>query len=179
MAQNSTNDKHWAVPDFAIIQFAGGIGYLSAGAGYSNKKDKLNFSLFYGFVPESIGGLPIHAATAKLKWMPLKTILLKDFELEPLATGLLVNYTFGKQYFAFSPEHYRFNYYDHPTSLHAGMLLGSGIHTLPTKDKKIKQWGLYYELVSYDVELISYFGNSRTLSLTDILSLGIGLKMKF
>jgi len=170
--------KHWAFPDHAIIQFAGGIGYVSVGAGYTARKEKLKLVLLYGYVPESIGGLPIHAATAQLKWMPLKPFRFKNFELQSLVTGLLVNYTFGKQYFAFSPEYYPFNYYGHPTSIHAGILAGSEIYTLPKKNKKIKQWGLYYELVSYDVELVSYFGNTQTLSFKDVLSLGFGIRMR-
>lgn len=134
--QDSTNNKHWIIPDYAIVQFAGGIGFISVGAGYTIRNEKLKLALVYGYVPKSIGGLPIHAATARLKWSPLKPFRFKNFEIQSLSAGLLVNYTFGKQYFAFLPKYYPFNYYNHPTALHAGILAGSEINTKP---KKIKQ----------------------------------------
>lgn len=170
--------RHWAIPHHVKAQFAGGIGFVSIGAGYANKKGKLEGDLFYGYVPKSLGGVPIHATTAKFAWWPIKPIPVGKAAIKPLAAGLLVNYTFGKQYFAFSPRYYPFSYYDHPTALHAGMFIGS---QLQTKEKAhgIKQWALYYELLTYDVELVSYFGNTGSLKPGDILTLGIGVKAIF
>ena len=179
LTQDSLKTKrHWAVPHHVKAQFAGGIGLVSIGAGYANKKEKLEGDIFYGYVPQSVGGLTIHAATAKFAWLPIKAIPLGKAEIKPLTAGLLVNYTFGKQYFAFSPRYYPFNYYDHPTSLHAGIFIGSQLQTR-ISEKGIKQWALYYELLTYDVELVSYLGNTRSLGPADILSLGIGLKARF
>ncbi|MCW3074406.1 MAG: hypothetical protein JWP69_1475 [Flaviaesturariibacter sp.] len=179
-AQDSEEPRrHWLVPHHAKLQYAGGIGFLAAGVGYANRKEKLEMDLFYGYVPKSLDGLPIHTTTAKFAWWPIRPITAKGLQVKPLATGLLVNYTFGKQYFAFSPEHYSFRYYDHPTSLHAGIFLGSAIQTKPNPNKRIRQWGLYYELLAYDVDIFSYAGNRKALSLADIVTLGIGVKAKF
>jgi hypothetical protein len=178
-AQDSfVKKRHPLLPHHVKAQFAGGIGFVSIGAGYANKKEKLEGDIFYGYVPKSIGGLPIHALTAKFAWWPIKTIPIHKIELKPLAAGLLVNYTFGKQYFSFSPRYYPFNYYDHPTALHAGIFIRSQLQTR-RKTTGIKQWALYYELLTYDVELVSYLGNTHALKPTDILSLGIGIKAKF
>lgn len=166
------------MPHHAKAQFAGGIGFLSVGAGYANRKGKLEGDLFYGYVPQSAGGLDIHALTAKVAWWPIKALPISKVELKPLAAGLLVNYTFGKQYFAFNPRYYPFNYYDHPTAVHAGVFIGSQLQT-KVRNKVIKQWAVYYELVTFDVELVSYLGNTHSLSPADILSLGIGVKARF
>lgn len=88
--------------------------------------------------------MAIHAATAKFAWWPIKAIPVGAVALKPLAAGLLVNYTFGKQYFAFSPRYYPFSYYDHPISLHAGIFIGSQLQT-KQKAHGIKQWSLTSE----------------------------------
>ena len=171
--------RHWALPHHAKLQFAGGIGFLAIGGGYSNRKGKLEGDLFYGYLPRSIGGVTIHTLTAKGSWWPLKPVRLSRYEWRPLATGLLVNYTFGKQYFAFSPRNYPFNYYKYPTAVHAGLHLGTGVRTRMKGKGVIKGWGLWAELVTYDVEIISYAANRRALGLTDVVGLGLGLQARF
>jgi hypothetical protein len=179
-AQDSTAPKrYWWVPHHATVQYAGGIGFIAAGVGYANRKDKVVTDFLYGYVPESVGGVTIHTATAKIGWWPIKALGKGAVQIKPLGLGLLVNYTFGKQYFAFSPRYYDFGYYDHPTALHGAVFVSSAFQTRLKPDKRIKQWRLYYELLTYDVELVSYLGNKRSLSVGDILTLGIGVKAKF
>ncbi len=171
--------RHWALPHHAKLHFAGGIGFVAIGAGYSNRKGKLEGDLFYGYLPRSIGGVTIHTLTAKGSWWPLKPVPLSRYEWKPFTTGLLINYTFGKQYFAFSPRSYSFNYYKYPTALHAGLHLGTGLQTKTKGKGLIKGWGLLAELVTYDVEVASYAVNSGSLRLPDIVGLGFGLQARF
>jgi hypothetical protein len=175
-AQEEREKNAW--PDHLKLQHAGGIGYFSIGAGYILGKGKLEADLVYGFVPESIGGLDIHSVSTRISWLPIKPIGT-NFRFEPLATGVLVNYTFGKQYFGFAPENYPFSYYNYPTSLHAAIFVGSRL-SKPLKKGWFSRIGLYYELVSFDTELASYAWNTTSLSFTEIWSLGIGgyLKLK-
>jgi len=167
------------LPDHAKLQYAGGIGFLSVGAGYATKNNKLHGDLYYGYIPASVGGLHIHALTAKATWFPLKNIEHSGFQLRPLSAGVLVNYTFGKQYFGFTPENYPYDYYKFPTAIHAGVFIGGQVNRQLHKQRGIKRVGLYYELGTYDVELISYIGNRKALSVSDILNLGIGLVTVF
>lgn len=60
---NFANDYKAAgmlVPDFALVQFAGNIGVLSGGVGYSFLDNKILSSISYGYVPHFIGGTTIH-----------------------------------------------------------------------------------------------------------------------
>ena len=175
-AQEPGKKNAW--PDHLKLQHAGGIGYISTGAGYILGKGKLEADLVYGFVPESIGGLDIHSLSTRISWLPIKPIGAR-FRLEPLSTGILVNYTFGKQYFGFTPENYPFSFYNYPTSLHAAFFIGSRV-SKQLKKGWFSRVGLYYELVSFDTELASYAWNTSSLRFTDIWSLGIGgyLKLK-
>lgn len=92
------------LPDHIKLQFAGGIGAFSVGIGYGSRSTKLEGDFIYGYVPKKVGGITIHTISSKITWFPLKKIELKSFAVKPLSFGLLVNYTFGKQYFLFSPK---------------------------------------------------------------------------
>lgn len=163
------------LPEYIKIQFAGGIGAISLGAGYDSRNTKLEGDFIYGYVPKKIGGITIHTISSKITWFPIKKIDLKTVAIKPLSVGLLVNYTFGKQYFLFSPEKYPYNYYDHPTAIHLGSFVGGQVKmNLP--NKHLKRLAFYYEIVTYDVELISYISNTKSLRLTDIFNIGLGIK---
>lgn len=177
-AQKDSFRSKW-LPDHSKAQYAGGIGFLSVGVGYANKKDKLHGDLYYGYTPASIGGVSIHALTSKLSWFPVKVITHKSIQVKPLSAGLLVNYTFGKQYFGFTPENYPFGYYGFPTAFHIGAFIGGQVNKKISNKRNVKRIGLYYELGTYDVELFSYLGNRKALALTDIFNLGIGVVTSF
>ena len=169
--------RHWLLPDHLKVQFAGGIGMVSIGAGYNNKKQWLEGDIYYGYVPQSIGGLTIHSITGKMTISPVK-IESKNFQTKPFSIGVLVNYTFGKQYFGFTPANYPFEYYGFPTSLHAGAFIGGQV-SKKLRKKNLKQIGLYYEVISFDSELVSYIGNKNSLKISDIITIGTGVKLEF
>lgn len=55
-AQEVDSTRKWYRPDHFKTQFAGGIGFLSAGLGIVSKNQKLENDLFLGFLPEKFGG---------------------------------------------------------------------------------------------------------------------------
>ncbi len=166
------------VPDYAKLQFAGGIGFVAVGAGYESKKGKTETDLYYGYVPPKIGGINIHSISGKFTWFPLKKWEQNKVEIKPLSFGVLANYTFGKQYFLFAPELYPYDYYGYPTALHFGAFLGGQIST-PLKKSVFKRIGFYYELGTFDYEAGSYFTNTKALHISDIINIGIGIKTGF
>jgi hypothetical protein len=159
------------VPHHATLQFAGGIGFLSAGLGYDSKNKRLQGDFYYGYVPESVGGVTIHSVTGKLTWAPLSHQLSSSTRWHLLTTGILLNYAFGKQYFLFAPENYPYSYYGFPTAMHVGLFAGGGF--------LYKRTQLYYELGTTDKELVSYINNTGSLAFGDILNLGIGMRYCF
>ncbi len=164
-------------PDHLKVQYAGGTGFIAIGAGYSNKNEKLEADLYYGYLPESIGGVRIHSLSAKFIWIPINDIGRKKFILEPLTTGLLVNYSFGKQYFSFDPPNYPYRYYSFPTAIHSALFLGSRVgYNFPT-NTFVRRLSLYYEILSFDREIISFISNTKSLPITDIISLSLGVKV--
>ena len=171
--------KNKALPDHVKLQFAGSIGFLSLGAGYETGNKKFEFDLFYGYVPESVGGVEIHTLTGKTTFLPFKESNNKSVTVSPLTLGAYVAYTFGDQYFLFAPEKYPLSYYDYPTALHAGVFLGGRITKHAKKKQLFSRVGLYYEIGTTDKEFISYYHNMEALNFTDILNVGIGIKGSF
>ncbi len=167
------------VPHHAVVQHSGGIGYFAIGAGYSTRNNKLSGELLYGYLPKSIGGVEIHSATVKLQWIPLKIIEKQKLFLKPLITGILINHSFGDQYFGFNPDNYPYSYYKFPTSLNAALVLGSEIGLQRPKAATVRAVSFYYELIVFDRELISFVTNSKHIHLDDILTLGLGIRVHF
>ena len=175
-AQEDSTQRRTLLPDHIKVQFAGGIGFISAGAGWVNKREKLEGDLWYGHVPRSVGGVEIHALSVKVTWHPVKKKEWKSYELRPLSLGALVSYTFGKQYFLFSPKNYPYSYYNFPTAMHGGAFIGGRM------DRKLpggKKLGIYYELGTNDREFASWGTNLKAISPTDILNLAIGARLSF
>lgn len=157
------------IPHHAKLQYAGSIGFISVGAGYEFAKKKLQGDVFYGYVPKGIGGINIQSITAKLTWIPVSRSFKNDIKLDLLTAGLLVNYTFGRQYHLFSRTRYSFVYYGFPTAAYLALFAGGGI----TKNKL----GLYYEFGVTDRDLISFANNPKAISFLEIINIGIGARV--
>lgn len=171
--------RKWWQPDHLKLQYAGGIGFMAAGVGFESNNKKFETDIYYGFLPESIGGEDIHSATLKWNWFPFGEKKIQNWQVKPLSVGLLINYSFGSQYYSFDPRNYPFDYYRIPTSLNTAILIGGQIGR--NIDRKISSRSIsaYYEIGSFDREMLSYLVNMRALSLTDILTLGFGVKYSF
>lgn len=166
------------VPHHVKVQHGGGIGYLALGPGYTSRNKKIEYDLLYGYLPEKIGGVEIHAATLKCSWIPFN-IETNEIVVKPLVTGGLLNYAFGKQYFSFNPPNYPYDYYNFPTAFNSAIFLGGMAGKNFGSPGKGKDISVYYELLIFDRELISYISNTRGLDFNDIFTLGFGLKFAF
>src|SRR5436190_17912153 len=164
-------------PHHIKAQYAGGIGFISIGAGYSTKNQKLEGDLYYGYLPKSIGGISIHSLSGKVTWIPIHPVSIKKYQVEPLMTGLIVNYNFGKQYFSFDPPYYPYRYYSFPTAIHSALFLGSRIGLNLPPNTCVNRLSLYYEVLSFDREIISFISNTKSLQVGDIITLSLGLKI--
>jgi hypothetical protein len=179
MTETISAQKNFKIksPDHIKIQTAGGIGFVAVGVGYRTKNQKLEGDLYYGYLPKSIGGVRIHSISAKFVWIPIYGVRRKKFIIEPLTTGIVVNYSFGKQYFSFDPPYYPYRYYSFPTAIHSALFLGSRLgFNFPT-NTFVRRLSLYYEILSFDREILSLVSNPKSLQITDIVTLSLGVKV--
>lgn len=182
LSRNSMAQK-FLIPEEAIVQYAGSIGYLSVGTGYElfgNKRG--NIDLNYGYVPEAKGGA-LHMVTAKFAYRPF-VIKIKDWaKIYPFNPGVFVTYTINNNLsFNFPTDNYPKGYYYWSEAARPHLSFSNEFQL--TKGRLLEKTGLsalsiYSEFNTNDFYLINYFQNSTALSVTDIFKLGIGLRIKF
>lgn len=171
------------IPDAAIMQHGGSIGYFSLGAGYEifkNKKGYLNLN--YGYVPVSKGG-ELHTVTVKLAYKPFE-LKLKDWaKLYPFNPGFFLSYTFQENLaFKFHSSEYPRGYYYWSPALRPHLSISNEIElSMPRvwDNVGIHKIGIYTEFNTNDFYIVNYFQNTSSLSLSDVFQLGIGIRLKF
>lgn len=168
------------IPQYAIIQHAGSIGYVSLGAGYELFRDKSgNLELLYGMVPKSKGG-SLHILSAKFAYRPFEIKVNKNIKFYPANPGLFFSYHLGRQFdLAFDQEQYGKSYYGWSTAVRGHFSLSNEVKI--NTGKKLKSLSLYTEFNVNDLYLASIFyrNNREWLSPSDIIKLGIGVKVGF
>jgi hypothetical protein len=88
--------RPWYAPDHTKLQLAGNIGFLSPGLGYAWGR-RLEGDVFFGWVPEAIGGTDILSVTGKLTWAPW-SVESRPWSFRPFTAALQLTYTFDDQY---------------------------------------------------------------------------------
>jgi hypothetical protein len=178
-SHTSDTDRPWYLPDHMVVQFAGNIGLLSAGPGYSYLGDKMQTDILYGFTPGFQTKTSIHILTAKNAYHPFKFDLKKGYILEPLRLGLGISYSVGDQFYTTWPERYPDGYYWWSTSFRLTPFIGSSISRgIGNGQTVIKRVQLYSELGTHDLAFISFINNKR-FPVTRILNIAIGTKLVF
>ena len=161
------------------LQFAGNIGMISAGPGYSYLNDKVNTDVLYGFVPGFESSTSIHILTAKNYYSPFRVELNDKYQWEALKLGVGVSYSIGQQFFTSLPKRYPDDYYWWAPSLRLTPFIGTAISTKIGHDETwVKRLQFYTELGTTDLDMVSKFGN-KDLPLFDIFNIAIGSKIVF
>jgi|SRR5688572_24354687 len=178
-SHTSDTDRKWYIPDHAVLQFAGNIGLLSAGPGYSYLNDYVHTEILYGFVPGFDANTSIHILTAKNSYHPWKIKLKNDYLFEPIKVGTGISYSIGPQFYTSLPKRYPDKYYWWAPSLRFTPFLGSTIsRKVGDENTAIKRVELYAEIGSTDLDIVSFSVN-KTLPFWDILNLAIGTKLVY
>lgn len=167
------------IPDYVEIQYAGSIGYMSAGLGYRLSKEKTTLSFHYGYVPESKGG-ELHIAAVKFEYKPF-TIRIKDkLIFHPVNPGVFISYTFGKQFgLTFDRDQYSKGYYFWSPAVRKHISFSSELKILGDRSSKIKAISLYTEANTNDLYMISWYENRTKTPISQIFHLGFGVRMNF
>ena len=171
------------IPDGAVIQHAGSIGYFSAGVDYDlfrNKRGSLD--LLYGYVPESKGGA-FSILSAKFAYRPFEIKVAPGLLFHPVNPGLFFNYTIDKNFDLLRDrDQYIKGYYYLSEALRAHVSLSSEVSVDPAvlgQKGPLRAVAIYYELNTNDMYLVNYFQNTKGLSLSDVFKAGLGIKVSF
>jgi hypothetical protein len=172
---NETVKQYRFLPDYVKLQYAGGIGFLSAGVGYSFFDYRLDVSFFYGYTPVWFTVDDLHSISLQFtaKFIRIKTN--RNIEILPLNFGWYIHHTFGKEYWVVLPNNYPKGYYWWPPGINAGVFLGGEIKTkLLANQTPASGLAFYVRVGTRVLYLSSKVGNS-SIPVTDIIELGFGV----
>lgn len=176
--------RDWSalVPNQTVIQFAGSIGAYSLGVGWHyGRHNHWESELLFGYVPQSNGSEHHYTFTAKQRYIPWHVGLSKSrrWVFNPLTTGLFANVIFGEGFWRHEPSKYTKGYYGFNTKLRWNIYVGQRIcYNIPSRHRKLsKSISFYYELSASDLSIVSAVPNHE-VTLGDILSLALGLRME-
>jgi hypothetical protein len=165
------------LPSHAQLQYAGNIGWLSAGPGWSVWERRIQLSFLLGHVPTFAGG-PITSVAGKLSLWPFEIDLGEGFYTRPFQAGMLMHYTFGEEYFTEPPGRYREGYYDYPTSLRYAAFAGGSVGA-EMDFGLFERIELYGEVGATDLEVYVWLDNPRSRSFFSTLHLAVGTLLWF
>jgi len=171
------------VPDGAVIQHAGSIGYFSGGIEYDLFKNKRgSLDLLFGILPESKGGA-FTTVTTKFAYRPFEIKAAPWLVIHPINPGLFLCYTVDKDFDLIRDrDQYIKGYYYLSEALRTHVALSSEfkLNTAAlVKGKTVKSVTIYYEINTNDMYLVNYFQNTKAMSLPDIFKAGIGIRASF
>jgi len=176
-AQSPQGKYDWLLPDYVKLQYAGGIGFLSAGIGYTFVHQRIDASFFYGYVPKGISIDDLHSVSLQFTAKLIRIRLSENYQLLPLNFGWFLHHTFGSEYWIKLPSHYPPEYYWWSPGRNAGVFVGAELKT-KWLASKIPASGLaiYTRLGTRGLYLASKVGNS-SIPITDIIELGFGIAL--
>jgi len=158
-------------PDHMKIQFAGNIGVLSAGIGYSYCSDRMQSDLLYGFVPASIGGKDIHTIanknTFKLFQKPITNNILFTHYI-----GFSLNYYVTDNTFLFLPKHYPEGYYA-TNAIRFAPLFSYNLICINENINLFNNVNIYFEISTLD-NYLWYYIKTTAINFIEIWNLAIG-----
>jgi len=171
------DNKLWYtfLPDYYKFQYAGGIGFLSAGIGYGFFNERVDISYFYGYVPTWFSEKELHSVSLQLTGKPLRIKPNNKTEYYPLNIGFFVHHTFGSEYFIALPDHYPEDYYWWAPGRTGGLFVeGQFSYQFNTSRKMFSEIGIYYRVVTRGIYITSKFSNA-SVPLEDIFSFSLGI----
>ncbi len=162
-------------PDYVITQFAGNIGFLSAGIGYDLFNKVMKAELIYGFVPLKYSSNEIHTISLKTVF-PLFRKQIYGFEISPYL-GMTTSLELGDNSLLILPDYYPKGYYG-TNAFHFTFLGGINFHTKLSHTQHIHSIDLYCEALTVDNSLW-YFISSPEVKIKQVFSIDVGTRFYF
>ena len=168
------------IPDHYKMQFAGSIGMVSLGTGWTyGKKKQWETDLFLGFLPKFESDRHKVVFTVKQSYVPWRLRVKESpWVVQPLSCSFFLSSVLNEKFWTREPDRYPKGYYGFSTRIRANLSLGQRImFDIPdVSDWFVQDISLYYELGACDTDFCTFFGD-RTIKFKDILSLAIGVKV--
>ena len=176
-SKTDSTQQCWLLPDYVKLQYAGGIGFLSAGVGYTFVDHRIDVSAFYGYVPTWFTVDDLHSVSLQFTAKLIRIKASENIEILPLNIGWYLHHTFGNEYWVKLPDNYPDEYYWWSPGRNAGIFIGGEIKTKLLASKTPSSgMAFYIRAGTRGLYLSSKVGNS-SIPITDIVELGFGIAL--
>lgn len=165
------------MPTYTKLQYAGGMGLINFGMGWSYGKNKQwETDVFLGFIPRYSSDKSKFTLTLKQNLIPWQKPLGSRWVLEPFTCSLYFNTVFSDEFWTKEPDRYPKGYYGFSTRVRTHISVGQRMRfRIPDKKRFFsRSITAFYEISTCDLYVVSAFGNS--LKPDDFLRLSFGLK---
>lgn len=165
------------MPTYTKLQYAGGMGLLNVGIGWSyGKNHQWETDAFLGFIPRYSSDKTKLTMTLKQNFIPWQKPLNEVLTFEPLTCSLYFNTVFSDEFWTQEPDRYPKGYYGFSTRVRTHLSIGQRLRfTIPDKKRFFsRSITAFYEISTCDLYVVSAFTNH--LSPEDYLRLSFGLK---
>lgn len=172
--------RRWAslIPKKYTLQYAGGIGMLSAGIGWGyGKRQKWETHVMLGYLPKNHTPDAYWSFTMKEIYTPWSVNINRLFSVEPLYCSMFVNSLLSGEFWTKEPDRYPKGYYGFSSRVrfHIGIGQKVTVH-IPTEKRFLAdKFTVYYEVSTCDLYVRQKFLNS-SIPLKDIISLAVGIQ---
>ncbi len=167
-----------ALPDFAIIQYAGSIGHISGGIGYDVFKSRGRFSTHFGWVPLGAGGTR-NVISARLMFEPITLTVWNRVYMNPIDVGVMASFNYGDDLQSRRTELRSDDYsWWHP-AIRTHVVLENAVTYQFKKEKRFHSVTGYIEVNTNEYYFITFIRNLNSVRLTDIIKLGTGVRLAF
>lgn len=165
-------------PKQVSLQYAGSIGLVSAGFGWSYGKNKhWETDFLIGFLPRYNSEHAHSTFTIKERYVAWHCKISTRWTIQPLTTGIFFNTISGDDFWKNLPDKYPKKYYGFPTKIRSNVFIGQRVkYDIPSRHRVLHSAiSFYYELSTCDLYLVSKFTN-KEYPWSKTLSLALGLK---
>ena len=175
-------ERQWQrlIPTHLKVQYAGSIGFMSLGVGWSyGKSNQWETDVMLGYLPKYDSDENKFVLTLKQSYIPWSARFGDtDFNFKPFVCGFFFSSVLNGNFWTSEPDRYPGGYYNFSSRLRVNIFLGQRITYFHPREKRryIQGCSLYYELSACDTDLVTFFGD-KCIRFEDILSLALGVKV--
>lgn len=164
------------IPEVLTLQYAGGIGMLSAGVGWAyGPSDNWQTDLLIGFIPHRYYHPNYWTLTLRELYSPWRIHIGSDWSVRPVFFSLGINSILHNEFWSKQPTRYPSGYYIFPSKIRLRIGIGQRISfTIPRPRRHLgRKISLYWELSTCDLYIRQKI-KSSAVPFHSILSLAIG-----
>lgn len=171
------------IPNLSMLQWAGNIGFLSAGIGWDyGKNNRWETHMLLGYLPAFVMSDDMFSFSVKQNLQPWQIGINDQYSVTPAVFSFTANTVLNHEFWYREKEiNGEDNYYRFSSKFRVHIGVGSRINMkIPEMKRRLgESISLYYELSTYDLAIISALSNRKEHRIRDIVALGFGIQYRF